>query len=64
MALPSTVKIIVEYDGQDITQAISDSIIDFSYTDKSSGEADEISLTVHDREGNWRGAWYPKDRVK
>jgi phage protein D len=64
MALPRTVKIIVEYDGKDITQAVSNSIINFTYTDKSANEADEISLTVHDREGNWRGDWYPKDRAK
>jgi phage protein D len=64
MAEPRRVKIEVVYDGKDISRAISDSVIEFSYTDKASGEADSIQIKVHDREGHWHGNWYPQARSK
>jgi len=57
---PRRAVIIVEYDGKDITEAVSDSVISFTYTDKASGEVDEVRLDCHDREGYWIGNWYPK----
>jgi phage protein D len=60
MAVSRRVYIKVEYDGKDITEALSATVINFQYVDKASNEADEITLTCHDRENNWIGGWYPK----
>lgn len=56
--------ITVEYDGKNITEEISSTLLSFSYADKASDEADEIDLTLTDREGKWINEWYPKVRVK
>jgi len=60
MAISRRAFIKVEYDGKNITAAISDSVIDFQYVDKAGNEADDVTLICHDREGNWHNDWYPK----
>jgi len=50
----------VSYDGKDITEALTASVLDFTYSDKASKESDEITLKCHDRENNWINDWYPK----
>ena len=60
MAESKRAYIKVEYDGKDITKAVTASIIDFQYVDKAGNEADEVTLNCHDREGNWHNDWYPK----
>jgi phage protein D len=47
------------YDGADISRDIAPYLISFSYTDNASDKADDLSLTLEDREGNWRGPWFP-----
>jgi phage protein D len=54
----------VSYDGKDITEALTASVLEFSYNDKASKESDEITLKCHDRENNWIGDWYPKKTVE
>jgi len=54
----------IEYNGKDITEAITDTIISFDYTERSSDEADELRLYCHDRNNKWINAWYPKLRIK
>jgi len=53
----------VIYDGRDITDEISAGLISISFTD-SAEEADDIQITVEDREGAWSGPWLPKVAVK
>jgi hypothetical protein len=60
MAASRRAYIVVEYDGKDITEDVSNSVIDLQYVDKASHEADEITITCHDREGHWHNDWYPK----
>jgi len=50
----------IEYDGKDITEALSKTVLNFNYIDKASNEADELTITCDDREGNWHNDWYPK----
>ena len=50
----------VSYDGKDITEAVTATVINMQYVDKASAEADELNLNVHDRDGNWHNDWYPK----
>jgi hypothetical protein len=60
MAWPRKTILEVIYAGRDITEAVSNTVLNFTYTDHASGEADEVQLNVHDREGHWRSDWYPK----
>jgi len=64
MAESKRAYIKVEYDGKDITEDITNSVIDLQYVDKASNEADEITLNCHDRKNNWIGDWYPKKIVE
>jgi phage protein D len=57
--LPRRSSLEVEIDGVDISKAVSDIILDFTYTDRASGESDSIDLTVTDRDGKFIDAWYP-----
>jgi phage protein D len=54
----------VSYDGKDITEALTASVLEFTYSDKASKESDELTLKCHDRENNWIGDWYPKKTVE
>ena len=60
MAKSRRVWITVIYAGKDISEDISNDVLEFTYVDKTADEADEISITVHDREGKWHNEWYPK----
>lgn len=46
--------------GADITKDIAPFLVSFSYEDNRSGEADSISVTLEDRDGRFRGDWFPK----
>ena len=58
--LPRRAWVSVDYNGKDITEAVTKTIIDFTYTDRASDQADDLELNVHDRDRNWQGDWYPK----
>ncbi|HAT1684421.1 TPA: phage protein D [Klebsiella oxytoca] len=47
------------YNQKDITRDVSAYVTSVSYTDKLSGESDEIQVDLEDSEGRWRDAWYP-----
>ncbi|EDM3689386.1 phage protein D [Salmonella enterica subsp. enterica serovar Infantis] len=47
------------YNRKDITHDVSVYVTSVSYTDKLSGESDEIQVDLEDSEGRWRDAWYP-----
>ncbi|MDR1705807.1 MAG: hypothetical protein LBS19_14140 [Clostridiales bacterium] len=64
MAAPRTARVKVFYDGKDITEQVSKTLLTFSFVDKASGEADELNITVHNRDGKWIKEWYPKLQVK
>ena len=57
--LPSRTTVKVVYEGVDVSADIAPYILSFEYTDKSSGESDEIQLTLEDREGKWLSSWFP-----
>jgi phage protein D len=52
-------RVIIEYDGKDITAEISKGLLSVAYTDNTD-KADDLQIAVEDREGNWRGPWYPR----
>ena len=47
------------YEGKDISRDIAPYLLSFSYTDNSSDKADDISLTLEDRERLWCADWFP-----
>jgi phage protein D len=59
MQVPSPIYKIL-YNGKNITQDISQSLLYFIYTDKVSGESDELEITLEDKELKWQNQWYPE----
>lgn len=49
----------IVYNGKNITTDILPYVLSFTYTDKSSGESDELEIVVEDSSGLWRNEWYP-----
>ncbi|EED7274011.1 phage late control D family protein [Salmonella enterica subsp. salamae] len=47
------------YNRKDITHDVSVYVTSVSYTDRLSGESDEIQVDLEDSEGRWWDAWYP-----
>ena len=48
------------YRGVDISSDLSPQTTSINYTDHFHGEADEIDVTVQDRDGRWKGSWFPE----
>lgn len=46
--------------GADISQDIAPFLISVTYDDNRSGEADSIAVELEDRDGRFRGDWFPK----
>lgn len=46
--------------GVDISIDIAPFLSSFTFEDNGNGKADNISLTLSDREGKWRGPWFPE----
>lgn len=49
----------IVYEGRDITQDIEQYLTAVEYTDNTGTTSDEVSFTVEDTFGMWRGAWFP-----
>ena len=43
----------------DVTEDLSKDLLSWSYSDKETGQADEISLTLQDKTGKWASTWKP-----
>lgn len=54
------VKLQVSIAGHSATDFIASCLLNFTYTDHIDGKADDIQLTLHDREGVRQGAWRPE----
>ena len=48
------------YRGIDISSELSPYTTSINYTDHFHGEADEIDVTVQDKDGRWKGSWFPE----
>lgn len=48
------------YEGKDISEQIAPYVLSFSYTDNAHGKADDLQVTLEDREHAWKGDWYPE----
>lgn len=52
-------KILVTYEGQDITEDITSDLLSLTYSDRTQGESDEISISLQDSTRKWQSDWYP-----
>lgn len=44
---------------QDVSQSVLPDLLSFTFSDKETGEADELRLTLKDETGKWAAAWRP-----
>ncbi|MDR2819311.1 MAG: DUF6402 family protein [Desulfovibrio sp.] len=58
--LARRVKVHVAIGGHDATNRMEPYLLDFSFTDNATGKADEVRITLHDRDGKWNNEWKPK----
>ncbi|MDX8367787.1 phage late control D family protein [Cytobacillus sp. IB215665] len=49
----------ITYNKHNITEDLSENLIDWTFTDNLSGQIDDISLTLEDTEHKWLGDWFP-----
>ena len=54
----ATYKIL--YNNKNITKDISDHLLQLTYTDKVTGESDELEINLEDSDLLWQNAWYPE----
>lgn len=54
----------VSYNGVNITEDISQHLIDLSYTDNVSGASDDVDIRLEDADGKWCNEWYPTKGAK
>lgn len=47
----------VIYEGVDITNDLSESVLSIAYSDAVEGESDEIRILLHDFNGKWKSEW-------
>ncbi|HWR07746.1 contractile injection system protein, VgrG/Pvc8 family [Sporomusa sp.] len=47
------------YDNKDISTDLAPYLLSFSYSDHASGKADDLQISLEDREGLWLGDWLP-----
>lgn len=60
MMLARRAKLQLIYDNKDISADLAPFLKGFSYTDHASGKADDLQITLEDRQGLWRGDWLPE----
>ncbi len=49
----------IDYEGVNISKEIADDLEGFTYTDNASGVADDISITLNDKNKKWLSTWAP-----
>jgi uncharacterized protein len=60
MAYGRRIRLDVQYNNNKISSQIAPFITGWTYTDNLSGEADDISIALADREKRWMNAWMPQ----
>lgn len=50
----------VKYNSIDISEDLQPHLKSWSYTDNLSGQADDLKITLEDKESKWLGPWFPE----
>lgn len=56
--------LLLTYEGKDISRQIAPFVLSFSFTDNAHGKADDLQLSLEDRDHLWKGDWYPAKGAK
>ena len=56
---PRKITPLITYNGKDISEDLAPYLKSISYTDNLSGYADDLEITLEDREGLWAAEWFP-----
>ena len=59
-----TTRLKVTISEKDATKQVENDLLSFSYTDKETDEAEEVSITLKDEKGKWRTSWAPDPNAK
>ncbi|TVX93051.1 phage late control D family protein [Paenibacillus agilis] len=51
----------VNYNGKKMDKSFMDHVLDFSYTDSGSGELDDLSLRLSDKDRKFQASWMPAE---
>jgi len=57
-------RLVLTYNGKDISTDIAPYVLSFSYTDNAHGKADDLQVKLEDREHLWKGDWFPEKGAK
>lgn len=57
--LQTKLRLLFTAAGQDVSQSVLPDLLSFTFSDKETGEADEIRLTLKDETGKWAATWKP-----
>lgn len=60
MAIAPKTDFSVSYNNKNITADISKYLLSLSYSDKTEGESDEVSIELEDVDNLWQNNWYPE----
>lgn len=55
-----SVHLVIKYQKVDISNDIRKHILGLTYTDNATGSADDLDITLEDKEGLWHGSWVPQ----
>ena len=55
-----TPNVLLTYNGHNVTEDFSPYLLNVTYTDFEQDQSDELSITLKDNEGKFRGSWVPE----
>lgn len=58
--LQTKLRLLFTAAGQDVSQSVLPDLLSFTFSDKETGEADELRLTLKDETGKWAATWKPE----
>ncbi|WP_419783461.1 phage late control D family protein [Maridesulfovibrio sp.] len=61
---PRSAKLNLLYEGTDISASVAPYVTGFTFTDNSGGKADDLSVSLEDRDQLWKAGWYPDKGAK
>lgn len=57
--LQTKLRLLFTAAGQDVSQSVLPDLLSFTFSDKETGEADELRLILKDETGKWAATWKP-----
>ena len=64
IGIARNIKILVFYEGVDITEEIQPSISSMTYTDNSKNAVDDLEMDIENLDYRWLNEWYPDENAR